>query len=112
MGATTTDLFRLGNASNARMDNVRDKDVTITEKDGEKWVKAKEGGISTFSVSSGKDKEWKAPAGATYPADVYVYNDRGNHWSWAPNKDMKLSDFTGLMATCNDLFEALPRVRN
>lgn len=111
MASTSVDLYRLGNAGGPRMDNVRDKDVEKFDKEGVAWVKAQKGGISTFSVSSGKDKEWKAPAGASYPAKVYVYNDHGNHWSWAPNEDMKMTDFTGLMATCNALFTAMPRVQ-
>lgn len=111
MGTTTVDLFRSGNAGGPRMDNVRDKDVEKFQKDSADWVKAKKGGISTFSVSSGQDKEWKAPKGAAYPADVYVHNDHGDHWSWAPAKDMKLTDFVGLMSSCNALFTAMPRVK-
>ncbi|MDM9385826.1 hypothetical protein QUB80_34815 [Chlorogloeopsis sp. ULAP01] len=38
------------NATSARMDNVRSQDIGIYEENGEMWIVANSGGISTFAV--------------------------------------------------------------
>jgi hypothetical protein len=44
------------------------------------------------------------PAGTTYPGDLIVVNDHGNHWSWEPLKDMPLDDYKAALATVNGNF--------
>jgi hypothetical protein len=47
----------MGNSMSARMTNVREQDISINERNGEPWVAANSGGISTFSIV-GRGKNW------------------------------------------------------
>lgn len=106
MANTTTDLFRLGNAGSPRLDNVREgKDIEVEERDDGKWVKKNGGGVSTFSVASGKKNEWKLASGSAYDGGlIAIVNDHGNHWNWEPAKDMKLTDFVAALTGMNGSF--------
>lgn len=111
-GTLTVDLYRGGNASSPRLDNVRDKDVTkYTGKDGKIWVKGKEGGISTFSVRpSGMSHIWKARKGTTYSSNLYIYesNKVTKHWSIAPARDMTQDEFERHLRTFHSSFTKQP----
>lgn len=98
-GTTKVTLYRLGNASAPRMDNVRaDKDAEIFQKDGKDWVRAKKSkGMSTSAVASSEKNEWKLPKGATYSDDLALVNDTGNHWQFEPAKDMPLETYKKLL---------------
>jgi hypothetical protein len=94
---THTDLYRLGNASSPRMDNVRvGKDIETYDRNGDTWVQARSGGVSTFSSPIGgvgnlAKNQWKLDRGYSYDPLLYVVNDHGNHYNWEPNRDMPLS---------------------
>lgn len=94
MPRTPVVLYRLGNASDPKMDNVRPKDIDTFDVNGETWVRAGTGGIST-SQSPGpiKGKWWRLEAGYDYGVLLLVWNDHADHWSWEPAKDMRLLDF-------------------
>jgi hypothetical protein len=101
---TSVDLYRLGNASSSRMDNVRDQDVTKFTKNGVVWVKSRSGGISTFSSPSNQKNEWKLSKGASYPDGLFLNNDKGTHWQWEPSSDMSLDDYTRLLQQVGNKF--------
>ena len=105
--STRVDLYRLGNSSSPRMDNVREKDVEMFERDGKTWVKARSGGVSTFSKPSGKSNEWRLKKGTSFPSKLRVYNDHGDHWQWEPEVDMPLDDYLDLLRQVNRLFEKM-----
>lgn len=115
-GTLTTDLYRGGNSTSPLMDKVRTVDTTtsgtidvdVYDKNGVKWVKANGKGISTFNTALATKNWWKAPKGTTYPSSLRVYNDNGNHWTWAPAFDMPLSDYIKLMQQTNSSFTKLP----
>ena len=106
------DLFRSGNATSARLENVRPDDVaTVDEKNPDGSVTRyvlPGGGISTFNRdwrdTLGKEraeatKMWKIPAGTALPARIRITKDKWNsrfratHYSIAPAYKMKLSEF-------------------
>lgn len=102
------ELYRLGNTTTARMDNVRPGDDAIVfKKDGKDWVKGKEKGISTWKAPkarSGKDKEWKLPNGAEYPESLVPVNDHDEHVSWQPAHDMPLQDYKKALQVLDSRF--------
>ena len=107
MGTTTVDLYRRGNASSARLDHVRRQDVTTYQQNGVEWVKGKSGGVSTFAVNSppGAGRVWHLAQGTSYPPELYVWNDHGNHWSWEPDFDMSLADYRAALASVSGNFK-------
>ena len=108
--ATTVqvDLYRGGNASSPRMDNVRDTDVLKYKNGNTEWVRAKQRGISTSGNTPSNQKNWwKVPKGTVVSNDIYIVNDHDDHWAWAPAKDMPLSDFIKLMQNTNSKFTKL-----
>lgn len=105
MARTSVDLFRMGNATSARLDHVRPIDVHQFLSNGVIWVKAGTGGVSTFDrIASVPGRWWKLSAGYDYGGLLLVWNDHGHHWAWEPAVDMTLSQYTGLLATANLAF--------
>ncbi|MEH1807273.1 hypothetical protein [Nostoc sp.] len=47
MTKTSIDLYRMGNATSSRIDNIRSKDIQTYEEDSDIWVVEGSGGIST-----------------------------------------------------------------
>ncbi len=86
-GTLTKDLYRSGNSSSPCMYNVRTTDVTIFKQGGADWVRGRQGGISTTSVVPADPKNcWKIPRGTVVSNDIYIVNDKNNHWAWAQAK--------------------------
>jgi hypothetical protein len=105
MPKTPTDLYRRGNASGPRMAHVRlGKDILTFQKNGDDWVAARSGGVSTFSVQGAGTNWWCLPAGFDYPDELYVVNDHGNHYNWEPRVDLPLADFVALLASVEPAF--------
>jgi hypothetical protein len=108
MGITPIDLFRSGNASSARLDQVRvegfSADVdTNTDPSGDVWVIANGKGAST-SDDAGPDwrgRPWKRAKGHTYSALLRVWNDDPGHWVWQPAHDMLLTDYVDALRLSN-----------
>ncbi len=100
MTKTPIPLYRQGNATSPRMDNVRsDKDIATFEEEGIIWVMTTladgilPGGISTFA-SLGRGKNWwKLDSGIDIPPELQLVNDRENHWLWQPNKTMPIDEY-------------------
>lgn len=111
-GTLTVDLYRGGNASTPRMDNVRVNDVTIYQgKDGTEWVKSIKSpanqaqGISTFSVSQKIKNEWKIAKNESYPSGLVVIRTHGNHYVWAPAYDMPKTEYVKLLKSVETKFK-------
>ncbi|WP_037054910.1 hypothetical protein [Rheinheimera baltica] len=91
---------------------LRPADITISEKDGVKWVSCRPSprGISTFDKpNTFKGNSWeyyKIPEGTTLPSGLAIVKDKFNsrisatHYTIAPAYDMPLSLFRSLL---NDL---------
>jgi hypothetical protein len=111
-GTTTVDLFRSGNTTSPKMDNVRtpatnptNADIKTTTIGGVEYVTTGNGGISTFdSVAKVSPTVWKLPKGTTYPNTLTLVSDGNNHWSWRPTSQMTLADFKAILATFNSSF--------
>lgn len=105
-GIVPVDLYRGGNSTSARMDNVRVTDVQIFHSGNRDWVVGGEGGISTFSTLPSNTKNWWViKAGTEYEDDEFeLINDRGNHWSWAPAKTMRLQHYKNDLISLNNKF--------
>ena len=105
MPETPTDLYRRGSASSPRLDHVRvGKDVEAFERDSMLWVRARSGGVSTFSRPGFGQHWWRLPQGYIYPDTVDVVNDYGHHYSWEPNVDMPLAKYVALLAAVHPHF--------
>ena len=105
MPKTTTDLYRRGNASGPRLTHVRiGKDIVTYPSGGTDWVRARSGGVSTFSVPGPGRNWWLLPRGFDYPDELFVVNDHGNHYNWEPNVDLPLADFLRLLASVEPAF--------
>ena len=101
------DLYRFGNATHARFDNIRPlKDARIEVRlEGKKEVKyimADGNGISVFSTFDPKKRNtWKIPKNTPLPSGVKLVEDKRpghqNHYMLAPADEMRLSDFVDLL---------------
>jgi hypothetical protein len=108
-GTTTVDLYRTGNTTSARMENVRtgiapqtSVDVSTVTEAGVVYVLPNTGGISTLTSANGLGATvWKIPKGTVYPNTLKVWNDKTGHWQWAPAAKMKMSDYQAALATIN-----------
>jgi hypothetical protein len=106
-GTTTVVLYRLGNGSSPRMDNVRAKDVAQYQHNGAVWIRHGTGGISTSQTKAGVKNEWTLPARSPYSDELLLHNDHGDHWSWEPKHDMPLQHFVDLLNQAGAHFHKL-----
>lgn len=105
MAKTTTTLYRRGNASSPRMDHIRvEKDILSYHHQGETWVKAGSGGISTFSKQGWGKNWWELESAYEYSDNLLVINDHGTHYSWEPKEDMPLSTYKNELVIVNQAF--------
>ena len=99
-------LYRLGNASGPRLDNIRPRDVPIVEHsfgDGSTTMMVRpEGGVSTFDAINPNlkgDKWWMIPKDTPIPDTISVIRDRRDpktgisHYSLRPKQFMSLLSF-------------------
>jgi hypothetical protein len=102
---TTVDLYRMGNATSARLDHVRPDDIAHFTSDGVVWVRAGTGGVSTFDATEKRrGRWWWLAAGYEDGPRLLVWNDHGGHWSWEPVHDMPLDDYRVELAAANLAF--------
>jgi len=86
------DLYRRGNTTSAKFDNVRPRDIPVHNG----RVRPYEGGISTSSrldPGCAPDKTWMLES-TTGLSPLQARNDRGNHWSIEPKREMSLDSYT------------------
>jgi|GEM_PF-6638802 len=96
---TTVNLYRNGNATSPRMDNVRSTDVTIQDRSGVPWVVGGSGGISTYDTRDDRRYWWQLPSGSAVPAglNLVLDPDLPGHWLWEPGSDMTLANYKQLL---------------
>lgn len=97
---TSLDLYRGGNASSPRIDNVRvDKDVfpDATGNIGPVAPNGEVQGMSTFEAPQGDKNWWRLPAGTQLPDGLQAVNDPGIHWTIQPSTMMSVEDFRSLL---------------
>jgi hypothetical protein len=97
----------MGNSMSARMTNIREQDINIYERNGEPWVAANSGGISTFSILGRGKNWWQLDEGIEIPSELRVVNDYGNHYLWEPSYAMRLEDYAKILASIGELFYKL-----
>jgi hypothetical protein len=97
-------LYRMGNSISARMNHVREKDVESFDRNGELWVSANSGGVSTFSIVGRGNNWWRLDEGIEIPAELRVVNDYGNHYLWEPSYTMRLEDYLSVLSSIGELF--------
>jgi hypothetical protein len=105
MGTTTTNLYRMGNAGSPKMDDVRIKVPyqeidTLTKANGDVWVMAGTGGVSTYEMPNNglRGKTWLIPIGTPYSDRLLVWSDEPGHWIWEPVEDMPLTEYKVCLA--------------
>jgi hypothetical protein len=104
-GTTPVDLYRSGNTTSPRMDNVRVQDITQVTINNVVYVKSASGGISTSTTTTNLSTTvWKIPKGTSFPDTIKLNNDSPGHYAWEPAAQMKLADFTSLMTGLNAKF--------
>jgi len=96
------DLYRLGNAGSAKLDNVRPVDVNTYEQNGIQMVRANGRGISLrteagLSVFRGGGWLWKIPKGFQMPSGIALYNNQGSHYMICPVRDMSMNGYIALL---------------
>lgn len=104
MRKTPTALYRMGNANSPRMDNVRPQDVDSYQENGEVWVIANSGGISTFATQGLGKNWWKLDRGTDIPDELELVNDYGNHWSWEPSYTMQMEGYKAALRLIAEAF--------
>lgn len=97
------DLYRFGNASSPKLDNVRTfKDVLVVKKNGIETVVANGNGISLSSTFDPKKKNtWKLSRNTPIPSGLRLVKDmrpgRDDHFMLAPTSSMPFTKYIGLL---------------
>src|SRR6185369_17788806 len=99
------DLYRSGNSTSPRFDNVRDKDIVKFRNatTGEVMAKNLSGGISTFTAPKPEQNWWWIRSGTVVPKGLTITRDRTDkttgitHYTIRPAEDMRLVDFADAM---------------
>jgi hypothetical protein len=99
------DIYRGGNSTSPRFDNVRDKDIVKFQDPatGLTKVKGMSGGISTFTSPKPETNWWWIKAGTVVPPGLTVTRDETNpktgitHYTIRPASDMLLTDYINQM---------------
>jgi hypothetical protein len=108
---TPISLYRQGNATSPRMDNVRpNKDIATFEENGAIFVMTtlpdgtSPGGISTFATIGQGKNWWKLEQDTDIAAELKLVNDRGNHWLWQPQEIMLLENYKTALRQIGEKF--------
>lgn len=93
MAKTPVALYRKGNANSPRIDNVRSQDIDTYEENGQVWVVANSGGISTLADQGLGKNRWKLDANTEIPPELKLVNENDNHWIWEPSYTMPMEKY-------------------
>jgi len=106
MAQTPVALYRQGNSTSPRIDNVRpNKDITVHQEQGELWVMltleerrlpggiSRSEGISTFETPGLGKNWWKLDTGTEIGPELELVNDRPGHWLFQPSRPMLLEQY-------------------
>ena len=101
------DLYRLGNATSSRLDNVRSVDVDTYQQNGILMVRANGKGISVGTKEYLEKLHlsgwlWKIPTTTTLPADLLLNPDpnpaKQGHFFLCPDSDMTMDRYRALLS--------------
>jgi len=98
------DLYRLGNATSARLDHVRvPKDMPTIDRNGIVYVLPGAFGVSVFTENGikrqyGDGWVWCIKKGTAFSPRLRLVNDRGDHYLISPAFEMPLDEFRGLLS--------------
>ena len=103
---TPVHLFRAGNKTYPRFEQLKAGEVLIQNRNGIDWVIARSGGASTKEAPIGlRGTWWRLARGTLYNDSVFfLHNDYDDHWSWEPARDMLLSAFVTALSALNPEF--------
>jgi hypothetical protein len=93
---TGIELYREGNSSTPRFDELTPKDVTVYWAAGAGYVRAGQGeGISTLeAIPKPKGKWWVLPKDSEYDdSALKLVPDLPGHWQWEPRWDMSVDTY-------------------
>ena len=96
------DLYRLGNASSAKLDHIRPVDVNAYEQNGVQMIRADGRGISLrteegLSAFRGGGWLWKIAKGFQMPTGIALHNNRGSHYMICPVRDKSMNAYIALL---------------
>ena len=111
-------LYRGGNATSPRLDNVRDRDIVKFKdpKSGLTNVKGMAGGVSTFTDPKPEANWWCIKAGTPVPPKLVITRDltdpktKITHYTIRPAADMLLTEFIAQLQSFTGV-EKLPIAR-
>lgn len=107
--STKVELYRWGNASSPKLDNIRPDELGTFQRGGQTWVEHDSGGISTYSSNRpGQKNVWRLPRGSSFPSRLHIVNDAGEHWLIEPAADMPMDEYLSLLRELQKRFEKLP----
>ena len=120
------DLYRLGNATTPKLQNVRVGDVQLQERNGIMWVIANGRGISLITQARlERDQQvnrgnyaWRLPANYPMPAGLVLKADTDrlkpgqvpDHYFLCPAKDMYLAEYIVLLTRLAANFERIRKL--
>ncbi|KAK7012325.1 hypothetical protein R3P38DRAFT_3589683 [Favolaschia claudopus] len=94
------DLFRAGNTTSARFDNVRPQDIPVVNG----MVKPGTGGMSTFTMKQSvwaDNKTWVVKKSSSLGNNLTAKNDHGDHWLIAPSSQMTIETYKSALSSLN-----------
>ena len=106
------DLYRLGNATTSKLDNVRPRDVDTYDHNGIAMVRSNGKGISLITetrllrLPRGSGYAWKIPAHFPMPSGLALKADmkdvplggQSEHYLLCPERDMVFTEYTFLLS--------------
>jgi hypothetical protein len=114
MALTPVDLYRVGNATHARLDALRNSDVVIYTTDAESEICVRTQnttGVSCYSTAAAASvlsgRTYHLPAGSIYDDSVLLlWPDfpGADHWNWTPIRDIRGSEYIQALRDVDALF--------
>ena len=101
---TELDLYRFGNATSPRLDNVRvDRDIPTMSMNGIPFVQPSHHGVSLITKeraakTPGAGWVWLIPKGVHLEPGLTIVKDSETHYLLSPSMLMPLDEFKGLLA--------------
>ncbi len=94
------DLYRLGNASGPRLDNVRPGDVATYERNGVVFVQATGKGISLLTEEAATRRPgwlWRIPKSTPLSQGLALHHNTAGHYYLCPTSDMTMAKYQALL---------------